>query len=150
MTSVPSVPLWLRTCSVIAALLCAPPVFAQEGHPLTGTWTGDWRLATGDSHHVTVALDWDGKNVTGTINPGPNGAQVKGATVDPATWTIHIDADGKDRIALDGRIGNIGSAARTLTGTWTEGAGEERHHAHPRRLDVDVLEFRHAAARRHL
>jgi hypothetical protein len=98
---------------------------AQEGHPLTGTWTGDWRLATGDSHHVTVALDWDGKNVTGTINPGPNGAQVKTVTVEPATWTIHIDALGKDRdkdhIVIDGRLANIGAPARTLTGTWTEG-----------------------------
>jgi hypothetical protein len=106
---------------VFAASLCASSVWAQEGHPLTGTWTGEWRLGTTEPHHATVALDWDGKSVTGTINPGPNGAQVTGATVDPATWTIHIDAEGRSRIAIDGRLANIGSPARTLTGTWTEG-----------------------------
>src|SRR3981189_1146025 len=110
------------TLAVLAACLCAPPVLAQEGHPLSGTWTGDWRPGTGDSavHHVTVALEWDGKNVTGTVNPGPNAAQIRNVTVDPATWTIHIDAEGKERIAVDGRLAKIGSSSRTLAGTWTE------------------------------
>src|SRR5438067_1149885 len=71
-------------------------VLAQEGHPLTGTWIGDV-----GQRHVTLALEWDGKNVIGTINPGPNAAQIKNVTVDPATWTIHIDAEGKDRVAVD-------------------------------------------------
>jgi hypothetical protein len=92
-------------------------LFAQEGHPLTGTWSGDVA-----QRHVTLALEWDGRNVTGTINPGPNAAKVTGATVDPSTWTIHIDAQGKERIAVDGRLADIGSPARTLNGTWTEGS----------------------------
>jgi hypothetical protein len=89
---------------------------AQEGHPLTGTWTGEI-----GQRHVTLALEWDGKTVTGTINPGPNAAQIKNATVDPLTWAVHIHAEGKERIAVDGTLANIGSAARTLSGTWTEG-----------------------------
>jgi Family of unknown function (DUF6152) len=114
----------LLPIAVLAASLASSwTLVAQEGHPLTGTWIGDV-----GPRHVTLALDWDGKAVTGTFNPGPNGAQVKGATVDPATWTIHIDALGKDRdkhqISLDGRLANIGSPARTLTGTWTEGAAK--------------------------
>ena len=117
-----SASLWLRTSCVIAACLCAPPVFAQEGHPLTGTWTGDWRPTTTDVRHVTVALDWDGKNVTGTINPGPNAAQIRSVAVDVATWTVKINATGKDPILVSGRLADIGSANRTMTGTWTEGA----------------------------
>jgi hypothetical protein len=97
-------------------------VHSQEGHPLTGTWTGDWRLGTTDVRHVTVALDWDGKNITGTINPGPNASRVRNVTVDVASWTVRIEASGKESITVDGRIANIGSANRTLTGTWTEGS----------------------------
>ena len=126
MTSVSSVPLWLRTSCVIAACLCAPPVLAQEGHPLSGTWTGDWRLGTGESssHHVTVALEWDGKNVTGTINPGPNAAQVRTVAVDVATWAVRIEATGKEAVVVDGKLANIGSATRAFTGAWTEGASK--------------------------
>jgi hypothetical protein len=109
---------------VIAACLCASSAAGQEGHPLTGTWTGDWGPTAADRRHVTVALEWDGKNVTGTINPGPNAAQVRAVAIDVATWTVKIDAQGPGNIArvvIDGKLANIGSANRTLTGTWTEG-----------------------------
>jgi len=93
---------------------------AQEGHPLTGTWIGDV-----GQRHVTVVLEWDGKNVTGTINPGPSAAQVRGVRIDPAMWSVHVEASGADgasRVVIDGGIANLGSASRKLTGTWTEGA----------------------------
>jgi hypothetical protein len=103
-----------------ACLLTAIAARGQEGHPLTGTWVGDVA-----QRHVTVVLEWDGKNVTGTINPGPNASQVKSVRLDPAMWSVHIEASGTDgaaRVVIDGGVANIGSAARTLTGTWTEGA----------------------------
>jgi len=94
---------------------------AQEGHPLTGTWTGDV-----GPRHVTLAIEWDGKNVTGTINPGPDAARIANVRLDPAMWSIHIEADGTNRdkthIVIDGGLASIGSPSRTLTGTWTEGA----------------------------
>jgi hypothetical protein len=90
---------------------------AQEGHPLTGTWVGDV-----GQRHVTVVLEWDGKNVTGTINPGPNASQIKSVRIDPAMWSVHMEADGAAHIVVDGGLANIGSASRTFTGTWTEGA----------------------------
>jgi uncharacterized protein DUF6152 len=89
---------------------------AQEGHPMTGTWTGNV-----GQRHVTLALEWDGKTITGTINPGPNASQIKNGTLDPSTWTVHLDAEGSDRIAVDGRLTDIGSASRKMTGTWTQG-----------------------------
>ena len=62
MFSVYSAPLRLRTWIVLAACLLAGRIAsAQEGHPLTGTWVGDI-----GQRHVTVVLEWDGKNVTGT------------------------------------------------------------------------------------
>jgi len=92
-------------------------LLAQEGHPLTGTWTGDV-----NQQHVTLALEWDGKAVTGTINPGPNASKITGSRLDPAMWSVHLEADGKAHVVIDGGLSNLGSPARVLTGTWTEGA----------------------------
>ena len=64
---------------IAACLLTSVIAGAQEGHPLTGTWAGDL-----GQRHVTVVLEWDGKNVTGTINPGPNASQIKSVRIDPA------------------------------------------------------------------
>src|SRR5262245_18867405 len=117
MPSVISAALRLRTWIVITAcLIVAGFASAQEGHPLTGTWVGDV-----GQRHVTVVLEWDGKNVTGTINPGPNASQVRLVRIDPAMWSVHLEADGAARIVLEGGVSNVGSASRALTGTWAEG-----------------------------
>jgi hypothetical protein len=117
---------------VFAALLCAlavaTPALAQFGHPLKGTWTGDRVVAGEKPAHVVLELNWDGKAITGTINPGPNGVALKTATLDPDAWAVHLEADGKDaagkavHIVIDGKLENIGAYQRVLTGTWTEGA----------------------------
>ena len=50
------------------------PVAAQQGHPLTGTWTGDWGATPTQRTAITLVMNWDGKNVTGLMNPGPEAA----------------------------------------------------------------------------
>src|SRR6185295_19827007 len=104
-----------KACSCVFVIFVSSWfLFAQEGHPLTGTWTGDV-----GAKHVTLALEWDGKNVTGTINPGPNASQIKTGTLTPAAWSVHLEAEGaegKTRIVLDGALANLGSPSRTLTG----------------------------------
>ena len=67
---------------------------AQFGHPLKGTWIGEWGP---NKEHVVVELKWDGNAITGTINPGANGVPLKVATFDAPKWTVHFEADGKDR-----------------------------------------------------
>ena len=109
----------------------SPP---QEGHPLTGTWAGDWGPAGGPRTHVTMVMSWDGKAVTGLINPGPASIPLTRVTVDWGDWTVSIDAEGKDAagmpltIRAEGRIEDVGSARRRLVGTWSERgvAGEFR------------------------
>jgi hypothetical protein len=116
---------------------------AQEGHPLTGTWYGDYGTSS-DKRDLTVTMEWDGRTVTGTINPGPNAAPIKAAALNitpgqpapegqnsttgkPPIFHVRIEAElpnaaGKaERIVFEGTIQNPVAGNRTITGTWTQG-----------------------------
>ena len=100
---------------------------AQEGHPLKGSWIGEWKgNKAGD--FLFLVLDWDGKNVTGTINPGQDDMKIKTAVLNPADWSVHIEADGKVdgkpvTYQLDGKIQNLELPSRSIVGTWKSQAG---------------------------
>lgn len=72
-------------------------------------------------------MNWDGKNVSGIINPGPDVIAMKVVTLDSTKWTVHIEADAKDssgnpvHFVVDGKLDNILSNNRTLSGTWNHG-----------------------------
>ena len=112
---------------VLACMGVILPALAQEGHPLTGTWSGDWGPTANQRNHITFVMSWDGKNVTGTINPGPDAIPIGSVFVDVTNWNVRIEADGKDQagkpvhIAAEGRLDDIGSYHRRLTGTWLQG-----------------------------
>ena len=116
------------TC-LILGLTCLLPLaaLAQEGHPLTGSWHGEWHPAPGQKTPVLFYMKWNSKQVEGMINPGPNSMPLKVVNLDAANWTVHMEADGKDaagkpvKIVVDGKLENIGSYNRTITGTWTQG-----------------------------
>src|SRR5262249_2370650 len=116
-----------RMASVLAVLLMAAPSLAQFGHPLKGTWSGDWGPTKENRARLLLEFNWDGKGITGTINPGPKAVTMKKVELAPETWMVHIEADGKDaagavvRYVIDGKLENIGAYARVLSGTWTEG-----------------------------
>jgi hypothetical protein len=101
--------------------------FAQEGHPLTGSWHGDWGASPTQRTPVFIFMKWDSKNITGSINPGAKAAPFKVATLDPSNWAVHFEADGKDasgspvHIVIDGKLDNIGSYHRSISGTWMQG-----------------------------
>lgn len=101
------------------------PAYAQEGHPLVGTWQGEW----GNSQFLTLILEWDGKTITGIANPGPDTmVDVGKVTLDSSTWTVTIDTDLKDdagetfHFTAKGKIDNIGSPLRVLNAEWTAGS----------------------------
>jgi hypothetical protein len=101
---------------------------AQEGHPLTGSWHGDWGTSPTQRTPVFIFMKWDSKNIAGKINPGPKAATLTVATLDPSKWTVHLEGDGKDatgnpaRIVIDGKLDDLGSYHRTISGTWMQGA----------------------------
>lgn len=100
---------------------------AQEGHPLTGTWAGDWWTPSGERTHITLVMNWDGKALGGILNPGPDQAPLSSATLDPATWTVRLETDVKTangqtaHVMAEGTLDDIASYHRTLSGTWTQG-----------------------------
>ena len=97
------------------------PVVAQEGHPLSGTWSGERMPGAGKSIRATLVMEWDGKAVTGTINPGPDALPLQRVTVDYDKWTVRIEAKGT---VIEGALDELGSWHRTLTGTWNDGTAK--------------------------
>jgi hypothetical protein len=90
----------LRVSVVLAALLALSMSAAgQEGHPLTGTWYGDFGQTTGARNDLTVVMKWDGTATTGIVNPGRNQVPLKTARLDIQPGTPRIAAvpaaDGK-------------------------------------------------------
>ena len=116
--------------SAFAILMTALTGIAQEGHPLSGTWSGDWGPTATQRTHLTLVMNWDGKNVTGVINPGDNAVQMSNVFLDVTNWTVRIEADAKDQsgkavhIAAEGKLDDIGSSHRKLAGSWTQGAAK--------------------------
>jgi hypothetical protein len=107
-----------RVLTVVALIAVATTAFAQFGHPLKGTWSGDWGA---NKTHVVLEFNWDGKNLTGSINPGASAVTFSKVTLD-GMFMVHAEGE-KDgtKYVLDGKMENIGSYARVITGTWQQG-----------------------------
>ena len=71
---------------LLAWVTIGTPVRAQEEHPLKGTWLGNWEAKQTERTPVTIVFDWDGKNITGVINPGPHAVPIQKATLAPKGW----------------------------------------------------------------
>jgi hypothetical protein len=121
----------LRVVTLAAALLALPALsLAQFGHPLKGQWSGEW-TAGNTSHRLLLDLGWDGKTITGTINPGSeDAAQVTKADIDFSNveaWKVQMRAEGKDAsgkpvtVQIDGTLENLGAYYRIFRGTWSQG-----------------------------
>jgi hypothetical protein len=114
---------------VVCALAVPAALQAQFGHPLKGQWSGEWGPKD-KPNRLLLNFDWDGKEITGTINPGPNAAVVKTVVFDysnPSSWGVKITAEGKDAsgqpvlVSVDGKLENIGAYMKHFHGTWTQG-----------------------------
>ncbi len=129
-TSIPGTPpVFLQLALAILVLAGGGAAVAQEGHPLKGSWIGTWAGNTVHGNDVLLVLNWDGKTIGGTINPGTDNMVVKNATLNPDGWVVHLEADGKDKAGaavsyvIDGKIENLAMHNRGVTGTWKSQRG---------------------------
>jgi hypothetical protein len=101
-------------------------LFAQEGHPMRGTWHGNWGPNAKDRTDITLVMDWDGAKVTGIANPGLRSAPIEKAALEPAAWKFHFESNLKDRtgtvtrLTVDAHLENVTNVHRVLVGTYTQ------------------------------
>jgi hypothetical protein len=124
--------------------MLALPAFAQFGHPLKGSWSGEWRENASTEHRILLEFNWVGKYgvnpeggiLTGTLNPGPDAAPMKNIKLTPppggvenadAPWELHFESETKDangntvKVVVDAFLENIGAYKRILHGAWQQG-----------------------------
>ena len=131
-----------RALVAAAAIVFAAGPAAQEGHPLSGTWYGEYE-AGGQKHDLTVIMKWDGRAITGTINPGPGARPLQSAVLNitpgkpapqgqdstsgtPPVFNVRLEvelphAPAGGRAVFEGTLQNPVAGNRRLVGTWTRG-----------------------------
>jgi len=90
---------------------------AQEGHPAKGSWIGEWK-GNSNGESVLVVMNWDGKDITGIINPGTDNLQISKAELDPSDWSIKIEAGD---YVIEGNFARLELPNRSIIGTWRNG-----------------------------
>jgi hypothetical protein len=104
-------------------MLLAGSAAAQEGFPLDGTWRGETVARDGSHRTIVLVMQWDGKQISGTMNPGPGSTDFIGGKLNPEGWKFTVgfkDSKGAN-VRFEGAISNLGKYNRALTGKWTEG-----------------------------
>ena len=105
-------------------LLFLVPAFAgwalaQEGHPLVGTWSGDWGPTPTHRNPVTLELKLDGTMLTGTVNPGANAVPLTKGSFAKDTGMVMMEADAKGEkgapvhYVIEGKV-----EGTMMSGTW--------------------------------
>ena len=124
----------MRSLILVLALSCSwfagsSSISAQEGHPLKGSWLGTWDGNKSHSPDIVMVINWDGKAITGLINPGIDNIALRNATLNPDGWVVHFEADAKDAggravtYVVDGKIENLHVPNRVITGRWKSQTG---------------------------
>jgi hypothetical protein len=111
---------WAVLCAVTLALMTAV-AFAQEGHPLTGSWSGE-RMVDGQPSRVLLVMDLQrDQKISGYVLENGKRSELQDVKLNTAEWSVSFALDQGYRV--EGAIGELGSQTqRTITGTWTDGS----------------------------
>jgi hypothetical protein len=119
----------IATAAAVLALGFIGAGGAQEGHPLKGSWLGEWAGNSVHGDNILLILDWDGKAITGMINPGTDNIPLGKASLEPDGWIVKLEAEGKDkdgsavRYVIEGTLENLELPNRSIIGTWSSNKG---------------------------
>lgn len=125
----------VRALCLSACLALTASVSGQEGHPLVGSWHGDWGIGAAGRRDLTLVVDYtpDGADVAGIANPGYDHAALQNIRLTipkPADWNVRFEVELKDRAGkatrylAEGTLNKIGSDRRTLSGSWSAGGAK--------------------------
>ncbi len=73
---------------MLSSLSLAAPLAAQYGHPLKGSWSGEWWLVKGQNNRILLDFNftstgYGNTSLTGILNPGPDQVPMKNLTLTP-------------------------------------------------------------------
>jgi len=94
---------------------------SASSNPLTGIWTGDWGPSADYRNIVTMDLTWDGGNLMGTVNPGPNAIAITTGSFAPDTGMLTMEANGNSAAGMVHYVMEGKLVDGVITGTWTDG-----------------------------
>src|SRR4029079_10789897 len=91
-----------RALCVLAWVAIAVTPSAQEGHPLVGSWHGDWGTGATARQDLTLVIDYtpDGAHVRGIAKPGYDHATLLNIQLTipkPTDWSVRFEVDLKDK-----------------------------------------------------
>jgi hypothetical protein len=117
---------WAVMCTVTFALLAAV-AFAQEGHPLTGSWSGE-RTVDGQPSRVLLVMDLQrDQKISGYVLENGKRSELQDVKLNTDEWSVSFALD--QGYHVEGAIGELGSQTqRTITGTWTDGSKSGAFH----------------------
>ena len=100
-------------------------VLAQEGHPLTGSWSGS-RSVDGKNSRVLMVMELArDQTISGYVMEQGKRVPLEAVSLDPATWSVTFalgSSDGGPRYTVNATFEDMGSATnRKLVGKWTDG-----------------------------
>jgi hypothetical protein len=115
----------VRILGLVCFLMVATLAMSQMGDPLSGSWSGDWGPSPRDRNDVTLELKWDGHELSGTVNPGPNAIALTSASFDPETGMVKMSAEAPGRrgatyqYSIEGKL-----EGDAMSGTWNHDNNE--------------------------
>jgi hypothetical protein len=118
---------WTLMFSAVVLALLATVLSAQEGHPLTGSWSGE-RMIDGKSSRVLLIMELHkDQMISGYVLENGKKSALQDVALNPADWSVSFALDAGYKV--EGAIGELGSQTqRTITGTWTDGSKSGAFH----------------------
>ncbi len=108
----------LFTAACFVVCVAVAPLLAQTADAISGTWVGDWGPTPTHRNDITVQLKWDGKALTGMVNPGAEAIPLQKTSFNPATGVVNLEADAdahgtKVHYVIGGKVDKS-----TMSGSW--------------------------------
>ena len=116
-----------RIFLLITCLGLAIPAVSQTGHPAKGSWSGNMTaFADKEPARIRLLIDAHNGELSGTVNPGRRGVEMRSVELDAESWTLTIQANMPDgRLVMEGKLSNLGSwTNRKYIGAYTLGDEE--------------------------